>query len=429
MWDSHNPASGRPELTLYSRMSNTANLVLPYLAVGQAQKHVTLNESLRRLDALVQLSVISATTTAQPGSPADGAVYIVPAGKSGAAWSAYANGSLAYYRDGAWEQLTPREGWLAYVKDTGLLLHYAGAAWALFEPGELLTVSGADKVLGRSSSGAGPAEEIPCTVAGRALLDDVDAAAQRATLGLGSAAVKDAGTSGNSVPLLDGVNVWSGEQTVANASPRLSLHDIDSLAPAAVATLAFRDSSGAIVGQVQYGGDTIYFDNPYASTSGFKWRNGASNSLHMQLTGAGVLTTGGVRPLTDNTYTLGDVSARWSTVYAATGAINTSDAREKTALQPLSEAEKRAILRVIRGAGLYRWLAAIETKGDSARFHAGVTAQAVAEAFVAEGLDPARYALWCANAVVDPATGGTFVRYGVRYDQLFAMALAALFDG
>ena len=33
-------------------MSNTSNLALPYLAVGQAQKHVTVNESLRRLDAL-----------------------------------------------------------------------------------------------------------------------------------------------------------------------------------------------------------------------------------------------------------------------------------------------------------------------------------------------------------------------------------------
>jgi hypothetical protein len=45
-------------------MSNTSNLVLPYLAVGQAQKHVTVDESLRRLDALVQLSVVSATTSA-----------------------------------------------------------------------------------------------------------------------------------------------------------------------------------------------------------------------------------------------------------------------------------------------------------------------------------------------------------------------------
>jgi len=45
-------------------------------------------------------------------------------------------------------------------------------------------VSATDKLLGRSSSGAGDVEEIACTAAGRALLDDADAAAQRTTLGL-----------------------------------------------------------------------------------------------------------------------------------------------------------------------------------------------------------------------------------------------------
>jgi hypothetical protein len=45
-------------------------------------------------------------------------------------------------------------------------------------------VSATDKLLGRSSAGSGVVEEITCTSAGRALLDDADAAAQRATLGL-----------------------------------------------------------------------------------------------------------------------------------------------------------------------------------------------------------------------------------------------------
>ena len=47
----------------------------------------------------------------------------------------------------------------------------------------------ADTLLGRATSGSGAAEEVTCTAAGRALLDDVDAAAQRATLGLGTMAV------------------------------------------------------------------------------------------------------------------------------------------------------------------------------------------------------------------------------------------------
>jgi hypothetical protein len=43
-----------------------------------------------------------------------------------------------------------------------------------------------DRLLGRATAGAGAVEEITCTAAGRALLDDADAAAQRTTLGVGT---------------------------------------------------------------------------------------------------------------------------------------------------------------------------------------------------------------------------------------------------
>src|SRR5690606_20787058 len=49
-----------------------------------------------------------------------------------------------------------------------------------------------DKLLGRASSGTGDVEEITCTAAGRALLDDADAGEQRTTLGLGSIATQAA---------------------------------------------------------------------------------------------------------------------------------------------------------------------------------------------------------------------------------------------
>jgi hypothetical protein len=110
-------------------LSTSTNLAFPYLAAGQAQKHVTVNETLLRLDAIVQLAVVSATVTAQPGSPSDGEVYILPAGKTGAEWGAMANNALAYYRDGVWEEITPREGWLAHVNDTDIMKTYDGAAW------------------------------------------------------------------------------------------------------------------------------------------------------------------------------------------------------------------------------------------------------------------------------------------------------------
>jgi hypothetical protein len=53
---------------------------------------------------------------------------------------------------------------------------------------QLQDVSATDRLLGRSSGGAGDVEEVPCTAAGRALIDDADATAQRATLGLAAVA-------------------------------------------------------------------------------------------------------------------------------------------------------------------------------------------------------------------------------------------------
>ncbi len=53
-------------------------------------------------------------------------------------------------------------------------------------------VTATDRLLGRSTAGAGVVEEITCTSAGRALLDDADAAAQRTTLGLGTIATQNA---------------------------------------------------------------------------------------------------------------------------------------------------------------------------------------------------------------------------------------------
>lgn len=111
-------------------MSDTStNLHLPFLAAGQAQKHVTVNESLLRLDALVQMCVVSASLSAQPASPADGALYILPSGKSGAAWAGMADQALAYYRDGAWEEIAPHSGWTAYDRADQRLMVFNGSAW------------------------------------------------------------------------------------------------------------------------------------------------------------------------------------------------------------------------------------------------------------------------------------------------------------
>lgn len=109
----------------------STKLQMPFLAAGQAQKHVTVNESLLRLDALVQCAVESRTTSAEPATPSNGQLYILPGGKTGAAWGAMSNGALAYYRDGAWEAITPLEGFFAYVKDADVFVRFDGAQWVV----------------------------------------------------------------------------------------------------------------------------------------------------------------------------------------------------------------------------------------------------------------------------------------------------------
>lgn len=108
----------------------TPSLALPLIAGGQAQKHVTHNEALALLDALVQLAVIDKDLAVPPASPAEGDRYIAAAAPSGA-WAGWA-GRVARYQDGAWHSLVPRPGWLAFVADEAELYAFANGAWVPF---------------------------------------------------------------------------------------------------------------------------------------------------------------------------------------------------------------------------------------------------------------------------------------------------------
>jgi hypothetical protein len=107
-------------------MTDTPRLDLPEIASGQSDKSVTHNDALQLLDILVQTAVIDKDDTAPPGSPADGDMYIVASGGSGA-WSGH-DGEIAYYRSG-WVFREPREGYTVWVSDEDLHYTYDGAAW------------------------------------------------------------------------------------------------------------------------------------------------------------------------------------------------------------------------------------------------------------------------------------------------------------
>lgn len=107
----------------------TPRLGLPYVAAGQAQKHVTVNEAFARLDGLVQTAVVSRAVAAQPADPDDGALYILPAGATGAAWAVEVEGALMRFEAGGWRRLDPRIGHIGWVADEAVALVFDGADW------------------------------------------------------------------------------------------------------------------------------------------------------------------------------------------------------------------------------------------------------------------------------------------------------------
>lgn len=108
-------------------MSNTTKLILPLIEAAQAQKHITHNEALLTLDALVHLSVADRDLSAPPPGPGDGASYIIAAGASGA-WAGN-GGNVATWQDGTWRIRAPRIGWLAWVEDENRLCVFGAAGW------------------------------------------------------------------------------------------------------------------------------------------------------------------------------------------------------------------------------------------------------------------------------------------------------------
>jgi Protein of unknown function (DUF2793) len=108
-------------------MSDSVNLGLTYLEAAQAQKHVTLNAALSRLDGLVQLAVISRVLAVPPALPVDGDRYLVPVAATGV-WAGQ-TGKLALRLEGVWVFAVPREGWTLWVNDEDALLSFNGAAW------------------------------------------------------------------------------------------------------------------------------------------------------------------------------------------------------------------------------------------------------------------------------------------------------------
>ena len=130
-------------------MPNSPALGLPLLAAAPAQKHVTVNEALLRLDVLAQLAFKSRLVATPPASPFEGDAYLVPAG-AGGAWATW-DFNIAVFRDGAWLKIVPQAGWRGFVVDTLETVYFTGATWdvvnAVGPAHQVQTVNGAKTIM------------------------------------------------------------------------------------------------------------------------------------------------------------------------------------------------------------------------------------------------------------------------------------------
>jgi len=109
-------------------MFETHQFKLPLLQASQAQKHVTVNEAIARLDAVAQLRLESLDASAPPLDAVDGQCYWVSGGATGD-W-ANQEGSIAIFSNTSWVFLQPKEGWKAWVVDQGGEFQFTNGAWA-----------------------------------------------------------------------------------------------------------------------------------------------------------------------------------------------------------------------------------------------------------------------------------------------------------
>lgn len=112
---------------------DTTILSLPLILPAQAQKHVTHNEALVKLDLMVQLAVINRTLTTPPALPTIGDRHIVATGATGP-WVGQA-GRIALFTEAGWQFTQALNGWQAYVMAESQMAYFNGLTWVALSDG------------------------------------------------------------------------------------------------------------------------------------------------------------------------------------------------------------------------------------------------------------------------------------------------------
>lgn len=107
-------------------MTETHHLGAVLIEQSQAQKEVTVNEAISRIDAMLNTGAKDKDITIPPGSPANGDVYLVGASATGD-WSGH-DDEVAFY-DQIWRFVSPRTGVTLWLEDEERHYVYDGSAW------------------------------------------------------------------------------------------------------------------------------------------------------------------------------------------------------------------------------------------------------------------------------------------------------------
>lgn len=234
------------------------------------------------------------------------------------------------------------------------------------------------------------------------------------------------------LPYVDGYGSKLLEMTAGVDRCRMFVDDIVGSVRDLVALVT--DNSGTTTNEIFYrrdtntqglgGQPTVYFGSAddyvalTASSDSWTVRSGGVDRLFIQPTTH--------NPGADNTIDSGASARRWANIRAGNGTIITSDEREKQQIEPIPDEwlDAWADVQWVR----YKWNAAVELKGDGARWHVGLIAQRVEQAFRARGIDAFRIGVLCFDEWGDDPERGQVAgdRYGVRYDQALVLECAGM---
>lgn len=108
------------------------NLGLSYgWTLGESGWDAGMDANLKRLGAVVGLSVKDRDLNTPPANPAHGDRYLIPASATGA-WAGKANQLAVHHANSAdaWEYHLPKVGWLCYIEDEGKLSAFKSTGWS-----------------------------------------------------------------------------------------------------------------------------------------------------------------------------------------------------------------------------------------------------------------------------------------------------------